>query len=146
MYFSEPTTCLPIDVSLVEQKKSTKYVGDFCIKQLNGWTENPAAVFYQPIKTDPTHSDYFGLFVRDGKLLICDASSTFTDSINAIVANDGEIVFSRYRHDYAESKDMSVWIDGGRDYLRCSHPSTIIKIQMIDGNFIILPEETHAEA
>jgi hypothetical protein len=35
-----------------------------------------------------------------------------------IIADNGDIIFSRSRHDYRVSDDESVWIDGGREYTR----------------------------
>lgn len=148
MYFTPPSTSQPIDVSKIEQSRSAKYLGDFCIKNTNGsWSEIPVAVFYQATKPDPSYSHYFGIFIQDGQILITDAASAFENPIKAVIANDGEIVFSRYRHDYAVSVDGSVWIDGGRDYLRSggTYPGNFVMLQMLHSEFVVIePEEQNA--
>ena len=42
--------------------------------------------------------------------------------IAGIVANNGDVIYSRYRHDCRWSPDNSVMIDGGRDYTRYGGP------------------------
>jgi hypothetical protein len=39
-------------------------------------------------------------------------------NFQGIIADNGDIIFSRSRHDYRVSDDESVWIDGGREYTR----------------------------
>jgi hypothetical protein len=58
---------------------------------------------------------------------ITEASSAFSDPIAGIPTDDGEVIVSRYRHDYVE-KDGRM-IDGGRDYTRSSmHPTVVITV------------------
>ena len=56
-----------------------------------------------------------------------------------IVADNGEVIFSRYRWDYRASEDKSVFIDGGRDYTKCSNPSRLVEIKIEDGEMIVIP-------
>ena len=113
-------TQLPIKVDAVEQKYNAKYVGDFCLKTASGgWTESPVAIFWQETPPVKGYSHYFGLFFQDGKIMITDGASAFHDKISGIVADNGEVIFSRYRHDFHYSTDNSVAVDGGRDYMRC---------------------------
>ena len=60
--------------------------------------------------------------------------------ISAAVADDGEIIYSKYRHDYNVSKDKSVFIDGGRDYTR-GGVGKYITLKVIDGEFYQLEDE-----
>jgi hypothetical protein len=39
-------------------------------------------------------------------------------TITGVKADNGDVIYSRYRHDYRTSQDESVFIDGGRDYLK----------------------------
>ena len=55
--------------------------------------------------------------------------------ITAAVAADGEIIYSRCRHDYNVSKDRSAWIDGGRDYTRSSSGNHFITLKVIEGEW-----------
>jgi len=133
---SQGKTSLPIDIKKVEaryadtQGKPAKFMGDFCLKTKNGWQgDSCAAVFYSENPDRSLgHSNYFALVVMydddmKPKLYVTRGDSAFeTDSngvpIIGVVADDGEVVYSRYRHDYRSSTDGSVTIDGGRDYLR----------------------------
>lgn len=116
------TSFHPIKIDVIEEHYNAKFVGDFCVKTKGGgWSEIPVAVFYQPNPDfSKGHTHYFGIFCDpQNKLMITDASSAFDEPIEGIIADNGEVIFSRYRHDYRSSMDRSVTIDGGRDYLRC---------------------------
>lgn len=119
-YFLEPTgsTYQPIDVKRVEKKYNATYVGDFCLKTKNGWSDSPVAIFWQETPPVEGYSNYFGIFVQNDTLYITSGASAFAEPIDGIVADNGEVIFSRYRHDFHESSDHSVMVDGGRDYMR----------------------------
>lgn len=127
----------PIDIKIIEKKYKSKYLGDFCVKRKNGWSEQPYAIFYQP-NPDVSlgHSHYFGMFVNNGKLYITKGDSAFEEGLTGVVANDGEIVISCYRHDYRTSTDDSVFIDGGRDYIRSSVGCEFMKLNVVNGEFV----------
>jgi hypothetical protein len=120
-YFLEPKqkTGQPINVEAVEKKYNATYMGDFCVKTKHGWSEQPIAIFWQVKPPVEGYSHYFGLFTRDDKIMITDGSTAFSEPMSGIVANSGEVIYSRYRHDFHYSADGSVAVDGGRDYMRC---------------------------
>jgi hypothetical protein len=118
MYLQKPMNYWGFNIGLVEKKYNAKYMDDFCIKTKTGWSEVPAAIFWQEKPPVEGYSNYFGLFVQMGKVLITSGESAFDVPIDGLVADNGEVIYSRYRHDYQHSKDGSVTIDGGRDYLR----------------------------
>jgi hypothetical protein len=113
----EPTSYQPISIPKVEEKYGAKFVGDFCVKtKSGGWSEEPIAIFYQPNPNVALgHKHYFGLFVRGESMYITDGTSAFSEPIVGIVTPGGEVIFSRYRHDFVERE--GVFIDGGRDYV-----------------------------
>jgi hypothetical protein len=120
----------------IEEKNNAKYMGPWCTQRLKGgWNERPVDVFYQPNPdTEKGHKHYFGMFIQDGTVWITDATSAFMDPITGIVCEDGEVIVSRYRHDYVTKGDRM--IDGGRDYVRASlHSSATVTV--VDGEFII---------
>ena len=130
-------------ISKIEEKYGAKYMGYWCTKRPSGgWNEQPVDVFYQPNPdTAKGHTHYFGMFYRDDVLYITEASTAFSDPIAGIVTDDGEVIVSRYRHDYVE-KDGRM-IDGGRDYTRSSiHPTVIITV---DGDKFVVSERESVE-
>lgn len=78
------------------------------------------SVFYGKVAHPDSNSKYFGLYHHpiSGTLYICNAASIEDLDIQGVVADNGDIIYSRSRHDYHTSADGSVWIDGGRDYTR----------------------------
>lgn len=126
------------DIKKVEEIRNAKYVGDFCIKTPNGnWSDMPVAVFYQ--ETPPEgYGHYFGLFTRNGSPLICDASSTVGIPIAAVQADDGEIIYSRFRHDFRTSRDGTVSIDGGRDYTKVMGKFSSLILTIEDGEVVVV--------
>jgi len=132
---SIPTTFYDsLKIESVERLYEAKYVGAWSIKDKTGdWSLHPVEVFYQPILKDASHKHYFGVYLGpEGHAYICDATSAFSEKIVGVVSNDGEIIVSGYRHDYRKSKDGSVFIDGGRDYIR-TNTGNVVYLTMING-------------
>lgn len=108
-----------LDLAAAERHYHAVYVGDFCLQtKAGGWAEAPVAVFFCENPPNPAYSQYFGLFQRGGALWITNAISAATGHWTGLVADDGEIIYSRYRHDFRTATDGSVSVDGGRDYFR----------------------------
>jgi hypothetical protein len=103
-YFTKPTKGFHFSengLKTVQDHYGGTYVGYFCTKRPDGsWNDTPVDVFYQP---NPD---------------ITNAISVTEQPMLGVIANDGEVVVSRYRHDYRRSNDGSVFIDGGRDYTK----------------------------
>ena len=124
-------------IKKVEDLRNAKYMGYWCTKRLDGksWNESPVDVFYQPNPdVEAGHSNYFGLHVRDRNLFITDAASAFFEPIIGSICDDGEIIVSRYRHDYVAKK--GAMIDGGRDYTRTNMCKTA-RVVVDGGEFVI---------
>jgi len=122
-YFIKPTEGFHFSkngLKMVQEHYGGTYVGYFCTKRRDGsWNDTPVDVFYQPNPdVSKGHSHYFGVFRRDVGVYITNAISVTEQPMLGVVANDGEVVVSRYRHDYRRSNDGSVFIDGGRDYTK----------------------------
>lgn len=102
----------------IEEKYAGKYVFESCLKDKDGkWCNFPAAIFYTE-KAHPEGSNYFAMFLSHGQIMIADGSSATEGHIVGVEAFNKEIIYSRYRHDYRISSDKTVFIDGGREYLR----------------------------
>lgn len=120
-------------IKYFEEKYNATYIADLCLKDKDGnWMNEPSAIFYQKTPPDSNFSHYFAIISRDKKILITSGDSAVSEPIVGIQSNDGEIIFSRYRHDHRVSKDRSVFIDGGRDYTKNSG-GTLVKIHIVNG-------------
>jgi hypothetical protein len=135
------------DILSVEQRKNAVYMGDFCMKMKSGeWSEDTVMVFFNETPPDPTYSQYFGLFVSEQIVYIKNAVSASIGHWNGLVADDGEIIYSRCRHDFRSSRDGSVSVDGGRDYFRClghiGNPRvrlTLVRDRLVINDSLYLP-------
>lgn len=130
-----------LNIPQVKKKfgKGLKYIGDFCIKNIHReWTDTPVAVFYQPFPdVEKGHSEYFGLFTRNGKLIITNAESFKSEGFTGVYNNDKtQILISGWRHDYKTLEDGTM-IDGGRDYCRYSSLHALVKLKVVKDKFII---------
>jgi len=114
------TTSEVVKVKPVEEKYNATFVGDFCVrnKRDGSYHTSTAAVFWQETPPVAGYSNYFAIIEQGGALYITDGSTAVDKPIGAVVAQNGDIVYSRHRHDYRTSPDGSVTIDGGRDYMR----------------------------
>jgi hypothetical protein len=142
-------------ITLIEEKNNARYVCETAIKNISGqWSEQPVAVFWNK---DPANipaggsSPWFGMFhrfaswqeyedpPREPLLYITNAISVIGETIQGIIADNGDVIYSRYRHDYRHSPDGSVWIDGGRDYTRTGPcPNGMVDLQIIEGDLKIV--------
>jgi len=110
------------NVAKIEQKMNAMYVGELQVRlspsPTAAWANRAVSVFYQaPPLPKAAKSNYFAIFNQNGKTLICDAFAA-TTPMNAVIADDDEVVYSRYGHDMRWSRDRSIAIDGGREYTR----------------------------
>jgi hypothetical protein len=105
-------------ITIIEEKYNAKYVFETCLRARDGgWANFPAAVFYQE-EAYPGGSNYFALYLgEDGQMYITDAGPSIIDEEFTGLESEGEVVYSRYRHDYRASKN-GAFVDGGRDYFR----------------------------
>jgi hypothetical protein len=80
----------------------------------------PCAVFYGATPHPDSGSRYFALYWTPytQQLMITNGAFVEEQEFAGIIADNGDIIFSRSRHDYRVSDDESVWIDGGREYTR----------------------------
>jgi len=143
----QPEPYQSINIEAAEDLYKSKYIGSWCIRVGENWSEFPVEVFYQsnPDKSKG-HSHYFGIYVESGiggydtKVMITNAESAFFKDIIGIVDND-MVYVSRYRHDFLKTPSGFI-IDGGRDYLRLGSDSNenselnLVKVNVKDGGFI----------
>lgn len=126
----------------IEEDKQAIYVCETCLKGTDGQrANNPVAVFYQPdpAKVPLGGSQCFGMFWRPEfpdpdapvRLYITNAISAL-EPFTGLVADNGDVIYSRYRWDYRYSPDRSVWIDGGRDYTRWGGHGRLVQLTIVE--------------
>lgn len=130
-----PEIITDIDVKKAEKIYNAKYVCETTLKTDEGWRYMPSLIFYTNTP-HPRGSNYFALSQRDGTIVISNGISATEEPITGIRASNGDVIYSRYRHDYRLSPDHSVFIDGGREYTRSS-PGTLVKITIQDGDLVV---------
>lgn len=153
VYVNRGDSYWKFDTAKVEKLRNCVYVTDLAARTRDGgWSETPISVFWQEKLADPSHSHYFGLYREtflgsEGRLLITNASSAVEGDWDAVQAASGEVIFSRWRHDYRTSADGTAMVDGGRDYFRFhAHGlAKLVKVKL-DGPDFVLVEQTSDDA
>lgn len=125
-------------IKTVEKVKSAKYVCELAIKGANGgWINQPCLIFYNEEKHPVSNSHYFALLSMGEQMAVTNGQSAVDETFTGICADDGEIIYSRFRHDYRTSKDGSVTIDGGRDYVRSSSgPAKLVTLKILNDRVV----------
>lgn len=128
-------------ISKIEDLKKAQYV---CATEHQG---HVVEVFYADEEHPVSKSRYFALYKSgsDGSLMITNGAFIEDQTIDAVVSDDGDVVYSRYRHDFMKSNDGSVWIDGGRAYTRSGVYSKdrYVTLSVKDGKFVVNERELH---
>lgn len=143
----------PEGIAKIEAMKKAVYVCETCLQDVNhNWVNNPVAVFYNldPANVPEGGSRWFGMFWRvttglraeDGhQLFITNAISAVANPIIGVQAENGDIIYSRYRWDYRTSPDGSVWIDGGRDYTRWGGSGKLVMLGIREGGLVVTGDD-----
>lgn len=126
-------------IKLIEEKFNVKYVFESCLKNTEGnWVNFPIAIFYSE-EPHPQGSNYMGAYNRDGYMYVTDALSGVEDVTYTGIECNGEVTYSRFRHDY-RGTGCETFIDGGRDYLRyCGRgPIKLVSFKVVKDKLEIL--------
>lgn len=120
------------NIKSIEKVKNAEYVIDTEHNNIS------CAVFYGDTPHKDSGSRYFALYYTpiENQLMITDGSFIEEQVIMGVVSEDDEVVFSRHRHDYRQSQDGSVFIDGGRAYMR-SNTNRTVAIKVSNGKIKI---------
>ena len=126
------------EIAIIAKQYGAQYMGYWTIKRESGWSDQPVDVFYQPNPdVSKGHSHYFGMFrTFEGKVMITDAASAFSEPITGLLTENGEVIVSRYRHDCVQKGPYM--IDGGRGYLRTSGNNAygkLVEVTVVNGAF-----------
>ena len=104
-------------IEVFEKEYNAKYILETDLKAKDGgWANRSGAIFYTE-KAHPRGSNYFALYFNGDTLMITDGLPSIKDVVFKGIEAEGEVVYSRYRHDYRSGKS-GAFVDGGRDYFR----------------------------
>jgi len=103
--------------TILKRHPEASFVCETCVASRNGWENRPALIFYTPV-AHPQGSNWFAIQQIQGNTYISNGISAVETPITGVIAKNGDVIYSRYRHDYRVSDDGSVFIDGGRDYTK----------------------------
>lgn len=78
-----------------------------------------ADIFYRETPHPEFGNRYFAILFRDDIPYIANADEVENLSFGMVINDDGDLEYSRSRHDYKSFKNGNM-IDGGRDYIRSS--------------------------
>lgn len=136
----------PEQILKFEKHYNAKYVLDTCLRARGGgWANFPASVFYTET-AHPEGSNYFALFLTDGgELHITNALPSIDGVVFDGIEAEGEVIYSRYRHDFRSHKN-GAFIDGGRDYTRIGGDQfddyNVVKFKVVDGKIELIDYPT----
>lgn len=109
-------------IEVIEKKFKSIFIGEFECFDINGElvSDTQAHYFYDPNPdTEKGHSNYFCVrYTGDKNISISNGIHISSRTLMCVQAVDGELLYSHYLHDFRESRDKSVWIDGGFHYTR----------------------------
>ncbi len=140
------------DKTLAELEKhyNAKFVCDTCLVDVKGTKGNFAASVFYTEEAHPEGSNYLALYYKYALgenlgLFVADGICVLDQIFEGIVADNGDVVYSRYRHDFVTSPDGSVSADGGQEYGRFlwtngAQPD-IVKMHVEGAKLVIMESE-----
>lgn len=129
-------------IDIIEKKYDAKYVFESTVKSSSGtWMNYPVAIFYTKKKHAVSKNRWMGVYINpfDNKFYVCNAISA-TEPFVGVVADNGDVIYSHYRHHYNISNDGSVFIDGGRDYIKGPTGKRYVNIHVKGGKLHIVED------
>lgn len=140
---NESELLTPDQIVAIEAEKNATFVCEACIKVGSSWENKPSAIFYCPTPHPVSHSHYFAV-TRDilGSYVVTNGQSAADVIIIGIIAQNGDIIYSRYCHDCRTSEDGTASIDGGRDYvkinLKGNYLGDRVRLQIVEDKLVCL--------
>ena len=117
-------------ISVMEKSYDAKWVMD---------TEYDGRLvsLYRSKKRHPvSKSKYFLLYHSDEGVMLTGPHDVQKQKIQAVMAANGDLIYSVYRHHYHMSPDGSVFIDGGREYTRTNMDAVLYTLEVKKGKLV----------
>jgi len=138
------TDCSFLEKDQLERIQN-RYDADYvCESQLklrsDEWSDFSAAIFYTEV-AHPDGSHWFGIWKNGERYMISNAISAVNEPFFGVVAENHDVIYSRFPNDYRLSDDKSVFIDGGRAHPRYDMEHNIVTLKINKGKVIIFNEK-----
>ncbi len=131
----------PTQIEKIERRYNGRYVFESQLKlRDNSWSDFPSAIFYTET-AHPEGSNWFGVWRDRDKFMISNAISAVEEPFVGIVAENGDVIYSRYRNDFRVSADKTVFIDGGRAHCRHDFEHKLVKLRVSRDRVVVIPTE-----
>jgi hypothetical protein len=128
-------------IEKIEERYNAKYVFESQLKLRGGnWSDFSAAVFYTEVP-HPEGSHWFGIWRSSEKYMISNAISATEKQFLGIMADDGDVIYSRHRRDNRESDDKSAFIAGAKDHASYDMEHHLVKLIVSKDKVIVVPKE-----
>jgi hypothetical protein len=128
-------------IRTIEEKYNAKFVFESQLKlKDNNWSDFSSAVFYTETP-HPEGSNWFGIWRNDGKYMISNAISAVEEPFFGVLAENGDIIYSRHPHDLRVSDDRTVFIDGGRGHPRYDMEHRVVKLRVSRDKVVVVPTD-----
>lgn len=130
-----------INIENAEKHYNATYVTDMCVRDKNGnWANLPVSIFWVEKPEKPEYSNYLGVFINGGQVFVTNGLSATVEEFWGSEAENGEIIYSRWRHDYRISEDKTAMVDGGRDYFKGNGKS--VRLKIVGPDVVIIENES----
>ena len=113
-------------IELYENKDQTTIVY-VCTTDL-ATSDLPIDIFYRESPHPEFGNRYFGLYTRDGVVMICNADQVEKLEFGMVKDSAGNLHYSQSHHDY-KVLDNGNMIDGGRAYIRSSNCTAVYRVK-----------------
>jgi hypothetical protein len=128
-------------IEKIAEKYNAKYVFESQLKLRGGnWSDFSAAVFYTEIP-HPEGSNWFGIWRNGEKYMISNAISAVEEPFFGVLADNGDVIYSRHRHDDHASDDGELFIGGGRSHTSHDLTHLVVKLIVSKDKVVIVPKE-----
>ena len=102
----------------IEKLRSCRYVCEWNLTDAAGNAYDQSVLLFWNDVPHPQGSNWMALYRAGDDWYVRNGITASRLPIRCVVSNDGQVLFSKSRHDFRSSHDGSVSIDGGRDYTR----------------------------
>lgn len=128
-------------IEKIENSRNCRYVCEWNVMQDGKVHDEPMVIFWNDTP-HPQGSNWMALFRYNKEWYVRDGITASQLPIECMVSDSKQVLFSKSRHDFRQSNDRSVSVDGGRDYTRVLGKIHNERVWMVpyQGELKLIPE------